>query len=226
MPSCVLLSSRSPLKEPRCSCDELTITGRECAIGKDRRVLKSCPDPVPSVDGSLVHGPGGDAVAVMDLLDQDILLQQEGLDGFGVGDRDRRVRIQRLDHCTYALLSEAPGNESLGIGERQQTGLDADAARHELLCQFANAFFPLIGRHQIRKLSPPGDDLGTSNRIWLDASFRAQGDRDARAGGPHGAEGGGAVPCLEGLVAFVVVRVEMQSPGACLNSRRRFDRQL
>jgi hypothetical protein len=60
------------------------------------------PNSVPALEGALIHGPAGNAVTVMHLLQPDLSLAQDPLDFGGVLDSALRIRVEGLDERSEA----------------------------------------------------------------------------------------------------------------------------
>ncbi len=67
--------------------DELAVARGRTPIGQNRRVPQAGSDAVAAGRGAPVDRPGGDAVAVVDLLEPEAAVGQGTLDGLGVGYR-------------------------------------------------------------------------------------------------------------------------------------------
>jgi hypothetical protein len=82
--------------------DELAIVGGNPAIGEYCCVLESGVKSVPALEGALIHGPAGNAITVMHLLQPDLSLAQNLLDFGGVLDSALRIRVEGLDERSEA----------------------------------------------------------------------------------------------------------------------------
>ena len=79
---------------------------------------------------------------------------EDHLHCLGMGQGCSGVCIQWLDQDAHALLGETRPNEGSGIRNGEQSSLDSNAARYQMLAQLDNAFFSLIGGHELGKDLP------------------------------------------------------------------------
>jgi len=137
--------------------------------------------------GAAIDRPGGDAIAVVDLLELDSAFGQRPLDGPGVGDRVVGVGVQRLDHRPYAAWRDTRRDEGVRVVERQQAGLDADASYSEQLAELEDPLLALVGRHEVWELCPGGDEFASPLGVGLDGRRGAERYGNSGARGADGA---------------------------------------
>jgi hypothetical protein len=77
--------------------------------------------------GSAIDGPGGDPVAVVNLLEPSVAVGEDILYGCCVSGGIIGVGFERLDHSSDAARCDACGNEGVRIVQRQQARFNADA---------------------------------------------------------------------------------------------------
>jgi hypothetical protein len=169
---------------------------------------------VPSLDGPAVDRPGGDAIAVVHLLERDPGVDHRLLHRRGVRHGVRGQRVERLDEHAHAAIGDPGGDERTGVLQREQPGLDPHAAPHEELAQLDDPRLALVGGDEVRQLRPGGDEGTPPVRVGLDRGGRAQRDRDAGAGGADRAQSGRAWYGGERLPAVVVMGMEVERASA------------
>ncbi len=99
--------------------------------------------------GSSHYVPGGDAVAVMNLLQGHPGIHQHLLHGGTVTDGDGRVCIQGLDQDANTTIRVPRLHKPTRVVEVQEPGLDPDPSRAEEVTQLGDPFLPLIGGDQV-----------------------------------------------------------------------------
>jgi hypothetical protein len=161
--------------------------------------------------------PGGLLVAVVDLLQADSGVGQHLLHRGGVRYGVLRLGVQRLQEHSSTAVCDARGHERLRILEPEQPGLYAHSSPEQVLAQLDGAELSLVGRHEVRQLGPPRHEHEATGRVGLDVLRRAERNRDAGTGRPHGPERRGARLGGQGLSAMLVVGMEVEYPGARLH---------
>src|SRR5688572_13668861 len=117
-PKVFLAASSALCQQHRGGGDKLAVARGHATVGQDRRVLQTGADAVAARHGAAIDRPGGDAIAVVDLLESDSAFGQRPLDGLGVGDRVVGVGVQRLDHRPYAARRDPRRDEDTRVVER------------------------------------------------------------------------------------------------------------
>jgi hypothetical protein len=105
--------------------------------------------------GSAIDGPGGDPVAVVNLLEPSVAVGEDILYGCCVSGGIIGVGFERLDHSSDAARCDACGNEGVRIVQRQQDRFNADAASKEQIAQVEDPVLALITARSRRMLPIP-----------------------------------------------------------------------
>ena len=162
---------------------------------------------------------------MVNLLQLDPRIDHQLLHRRRVRDGGGRVGVQRLDRHPNAAVRDSRVDEGPGVVEPEQSGLDADPARQQVLAQLQDPRLALVGRHQLRQLRPAGHELEPPLRVGLDVRRGAQGDWNPRAGGVNGPKRRGARLRRQRL-GPIVAGVKVQHPGAGIHRRAAFGGQL
>jgi hypothetical protein len=140
------------------------------------------------------------------------------LDSRGMGNGVIWVRVERFDHRANAAPRNPRPRKTVRILLRQESSLDAYPPGGQELAQLQDARLSLVGGHQVGQFSPSFDQCQPAPWIGLDVSRGSQRHRNARAGGADRPQRGCANGGLQGLTPARVVRVNVQRPGAGINS--------
>jgi hypothetical protein len=151
---------------------------------------------------------------MMHLLERHARPLQDNLDGGGMDRGYPGGGVQRFNQDSDASVGESRINEGSGIGDRQKTRLQPDTASEEVVAEFNDPGFALVGRHQLGKNAPRSDGRESSPGIGLDS--RGSGQRDGNSGASRVDSPDRCVADLrsQGLatVRVVGVKVDRSSP--------------
>ncbi len=183
------------------------------AVGEDRDIFKAGADAVSSREGTTIHVPTGEVVAVVNLFERDACGGDDFLHCGGVGKRRRGIGVERFDEDAPATGRQAGTDEGLGIVDGEQTGFERHSAGVQKFAELDNAGFALIHGDEVGKIVPRGDDTQAFNWIGDDGSRGGEGDGNARTERANGAKDLGAGGAVEGFMAGVVKSVNVN--GLC-----------